>query len=120
MTDKSLEKTVVAVPIMGGKLCSHFGQCEQFAFYDVDVRQRRIEGSRRLDPPPHEPGLLPRWLSDESAQVVIAGGMGRRAREILDERGIRVIVGAPTDEPHDVVQAYLDGKLSVDTNPCDH
>lgn len=113
-------KLTVAVPIMGGKLCSHFGHCEQFAFYEVDMKLGRIESSRRLDPPPHEPGLLPRWLSTEQVQLVIAGGMGQRARDIFSQQGIQVVVGAPSQEPHHVVQAYLDGKLMSQPNPCDH
>jgi hypothetical protein len=26
-----------------------------------------------LDPPPHEPGVLPRWLKEQGVNVVIAG-----------------------------------------------
>jgi len=120
MTNACSTKTTIAVPVVDGRLCSHFGHCQQFAFYEVDRELGRIESSRRLDPPPHEPGLLPRWLSRERAQVVIAGGMGQRARDIFDQHGIQVIVGAPMQQPHEVVQAYLDGKLTLEHNPCDH
>ena len=58
--------------------------------------------------------------ADSGAQVVIAGGMGRRARDAFDSHGIQVVVGAPPEEPHAIVQAYLDGKLTIDDNPCDH
>ena len=120
MTATSREKTIIAVPVADGRLCSHFGHCHQFALYNVDLPQRRIESSRRLDPPPHEPGLLPRWLSEQRAQVIIAGGMGHRARDAFDSHGIQVVVGATPDEPHAIVQAYLDGELEIDENPCDH
>ncbi len=120
MTETCEDKTIIAVPVADGRLCSHFGHCQQFALYDVDLQRRCIESSRRLDPPPHEPGLLPRWLSGQRAQVVIAGGMGRRARDAFDSHGIQVVVGAPPEEPHAIVQAYLDGKLTIDDNPCDH
>ena len=120
MTGTDTEKTIIAVPVADGRLCSHFGHCQQFAFYYVDVGQRRIEDSRRLDPPPHEPGLFPQWLSEQSAQVVIAGGIGRRARSAFEDHGIRAIAGAPSGDPHEIVQAYLDGHLVTEKNPCDH
>ena len=99
MTKTCSDKITVAVPVVDGRLCAHFGHCQQFALYEVDVERRRIESSRRLDPPPHEPGLLPRWLSSEKAHVVIAGGMGHRARDIFAEHGIQVIVGALRSSP---------------------
>ena len=120
MTSQSVERTVIAIPIADGKLCSHFGHCQQFVFFEVDVATGQIHGTKHLDPPPHEPGLLPRWLHDENARVVIAGGMGKRAQDIFSEQGVEVVVGAPADRPEDVVQAYLDGKLTVAANPCDH
>jgi predicted Fe-Mo cluster-binding NifX family protein len=111
---------VIAIPVTGGRLCTHFGHCEQFALFEADTVNRQILGSRRADPPPHQPGLLPRWLHDEGANVVIAGGMGRRAQDIFNEQGIRVVVGASGDHPESVVQAYLDGNLNLAENPCDH
>lgn len=120
MTTQSDERTVIAVPVSGGRLCSHFGHCEQFAFYEVDLPNGRIHESRHIDPPPHEPGLLPRWLHDENAHVVIAGGMGKRAQDIFREQGIQVVVGAPTDEPRRIVQSYLDGNFTPAANRCDH
>ena len=120
MTTQGEDRTIVAVPVSDGKLCSHFGHCQQFAFYEVELLSRQIHGSRYVDPPPHEPGLLPRWLHGENARVVIAGGMGKRAQDIFSDQGIQVIVGAPADHPEKVVQAYLDGKLTIAENPCDH
>ena len=120
MTTQGEDRTIVAVPVADGKLCSHFGHCQQFAFYEVELPSRQIHGSRYVDPPPHEPGLLPRWLHGENARVVIAGGMGKRAQDIFSDQGIQVIVGAPADDPEQVVQAFLDGKLTPAENPCDH
>jgi predicted Fe-Mo cluster-binding NifX family protein len=114
------EQTIVAVPVVGEKLCEHFGHCQQFVLFDVDLPNRTIRESWRLDPPPHEPGLLPRWLHGQKVRLVIAGGMGRRAQDIFGGQGIEVVVGAPADRPEAVVQAYLNGQLTVASNPCDH
>ncbi len=114
------QRRVVAVPVADGKLCAHFGHCQQFALFTVDLQAGRIEDTRWLDAPPHEPGLLPRWLSGERAEVVLAGGMGQRARALCEQQGMEVILGAPPEEPRQLVQAFLAGALSAGRNPCDH
>ena len=111
---------VIAIPVAGGQLCMHFGHCEQFALLDVDTTDKGIKNIRHLDPPPHEPGVLPRWLHEQGVSMIIAGGMGQRAQSIFEEQGIKVIVGAAAAPPESVVQAYLDGKLQSGENFCDH
>jgi len=114
------KRCVIAVPVAGGRLCMHFGHCEQFALLDVNTRDGKILDSRQIDPPPHEPGLLPRWLHEQGVNLVIAGGMGGRAQSIFAEHGIEVVVGAPVQSPKDLVLSYLDGSLQTGENACDH
>ena len=111
---------IIAMPVAGGQLCMHFGHCEQFALHDVDTANKEILNSRQLTPPPHEPGLLPRWLHDQGVNLIIAGGMGQRAQDIFAENDIQVIVGAPAEPPENIVRSYLDGKLQSGENICDH
>jgi len=111
---------VIAVPTAQGQLCPHFGHCEEFALFDVDTADRKILNVRQLVPPAHEPGVLPRWLHDQGAKVILAGGMGGRAQAIFAQCGIDVVVGAPADAPKRVVQSYLDGTLEPGSNLCDH
>ncbi len=111
---------IIAIPVAGGRLCMHFGHCEQFALLDVDKNSKEILNSRHVDPPPHEPGLLPRWLHEQGVGLVIAGGMGRRAQDIFAQQGIEVIVGAPAEPPESLVASYLGGTLSAGENACDH
>ena len=89
----------IAIPTAKGKLCMHFGHCERFALVDADPARRRIVGREDVEAPPHEPGLLPRWLAERGATVIIAGGMGQRAQELFTQRNIQVIVGAPAEIP---------------------
>ena len=84
----------IAIPLAAGRLCMHFGHCEQFALVDVDEAAQKGRGTTLLTPPPHEPGLLPRWLHEQGADVVIAGGMGQRAQQLFAQSGIRVLVGS--------------------------
>lgn len=110
----------IAIPVAEGRLCMHFGHCEQFALVDVDEVGKTIVSTSYLTPPPHEPGVLPRWLHEQGADVIIAGGMGQRAQGLFAHNGIKVIVGAPAEKPEDLVSAYLAGTLAVGSNACDH
>jgi ATP-binding protein involved in chromosome partitioning len=110
----------IAVPVANGKLCAHFGHSEHFALVEADDATRKVVSTRLVTPPPHEPGVLPRWLHREGADVIIAGGMGQRAQALFAENGIKVIVGAPADSPEQLARLYLAGTLISGTNVCDH
>ena len=107
-----------AIPLAEGKLTAHFGHCEEFALIDVDGDN--IKNKEILVPPRHEPGVLPRWLHDLGANVIIAGGMGQKAQSLFSEQGITVVVGAPSGEPEALVKNYLDNALVSGDNLCDH
>ena len=108
----------IAIPTADGLLCAHFGHCEQFAL--VDVEDGKIAKTTMVTPPPHEPGLLPRWLNEQGASMIIAGGMGMRAQDFFTQYGIEVIIGAATLPPEEIVTAYLSGSLETGANLCDH
>ncbi len=110
----------IAVPISDGRVARHFGHCDQFELFEVDEDDSSIVNADALPAPPHQPGLLPRWLRERGADVIIAGGMGRRAQSLFAESGIEVVVGAPSTEPREVVEAHLTGSLETGENICDH
>ncbi len=110
----------IAVPVTQGLLCSHFGHCETFLLFDVDPAAKSILGEKSLTPPPHEPGVLPRWLAQQQATHILAGGMGERAIEMLRERGVEVVLGVPEGNPRELVQLFIEGRLLGGTNACDH
>jgi len=110
----------IAIPVAEGKLCMHFGHCEQFALIEADEKAKKVTGKQMLTPPPHEPGVLPRWLHQQGANVIIAGGMGQRAQSLFAENGIKVICGAPSVTPEQLVEAYMEGTLQTGENVCDH
>jgi len=108
----------IAIPTAEGRLCQHFGHCQQFAIIDVDTDKKEILKTEMMTPPPHEPGVLPGWLKQQGCTFIIAGGMGGRAIGMFGQYGIGVITGAPPQNPEDVVTAYLDGQLIAGGNPC--
>lgn len=110
----------IAIPLAEGKLCMHFGHCATFALLDVDLEKQEITGRSELPPPPHEPGVLPRWLAEQGAGMILAGGMGQRAQALFAEQNIQVMVGLPPEAPEDLIKQYLAGTLQAGTNVCDH
>lgn len=109
-----------AIPTAAGRLCSHFGHCESFAIIEADSETKTLGKREDLVPPPHEPGVLPKWLGEQGVNVIIAGGMGQRAQELFVAQGIQVCVGAPSEVPEALVKAWLEGTLVAGANACDH
>ena len=109
-----------AVPVSGGVLSPHFGHCEQFALIDVDETKQQILKKELVNPPGHEPGLLPKWLAEQGVSLVIAGGMGSRAQSLFQQNRIGVIIGAMESDPEKAVINYLNDALATGDNICDH
>ena len=110
----------IAIPTAQGKLCMHFGHCEKFAIVTVDEDSKSIANIEMITPPPHEPGLLPRWLGEQGSNLVIAGGMGQRAQQLFAQNGVKVVVGAPAETPEILISAFLNNSLETGQNACDH
>jgi len=108
----------IAIPLTDNKLSSHFGHCEAFAIFITD--QDRIISEEVITSPEHEHGSHPRFLHDLGCNVVIAGGMGIKAQEMLAEKGIKVVSGNPELPLRELVKSYLQGKLSAGVPVCDH
>jgi predicted Fe-Mo cluster-binding NifX family protein len=110
----------IAIPLANGRLSMHFGHCEHFALVDADPEGKKILKREDVDAPPHQPGLLPPWLAERGANVIIAGGMGQRAQELFAQQGIQVVVGVPAETPEKLVADYLSGIIRAGLNPCEH
>ncbi|MBN1518310.1 NifB/NifX family molybdenum-iron cluster-binding protein [Candidatus Sumerlaeota bacterium] len=110
----------IAIPLANGKLSMHFGHCEKFALVDVDVETKKILKQEEIEAPPHAPGLLPPWLAERGANMIIAGGIGQRAVALFAQQGIQVVVGAPSETPERLAAGYLAGSLQTGDNVCDH
>ncbi len=110
----------IAIPLANGRLSMHFGHCEQFAFIDIDPQTGKIVARQDVPAPPHQPGFLPPWMAEQGVNVIIAGGMGQRALSLFAQLGIKVVVGAPSDLPENLVAAYINGTLQTGPNVCDH
>lgn len=111
-------KKLFAVPTNNGKLCAHFGHCEQFAV--IETEDQKILNIAYLTPPVHEPGTYPRFLATHGVSMVISGGMGMKAQEIFTQNNIEVYVGVDSDTPRALVEQFLANQLVSGENLCDH
>lgn len=115
-----MKTLIVAIPMAQGKLTPHFGHCEKFALLTTDPENKTVLKREDITPPPHQPGLLPPWLAAQGVGLIIAGGMGVRARDLFQEHEIEVIVGAPSQEPEELLRNHFAGTLVTGANACDH
>jgi Mrp family chromosome partitioning ATPase/predicted Fe-Mo cluster-binding NifX family protein len=109
-----------AFPLAGGVVSGHFGHAEKFLFLDVDPATHRILKEEMLTPPPHEPGVIPRWLAEQKANLLFTGGIGSRAKEILAENHIETITGVTSKNPKEIVADYFENNLEIGEDCCDH
>ncbi len=110
----------IAIPLANRQLCLHFGHCQEFAVVETDEANRTIQKIEYLTPPPHEPGVIPRWIAGLGVQLVIAGGMGPMAVEKLAEFNVKVLIGASEPSPEKLVEAYFANELKLGDNVCGH
>lgn len=55
---------IIAVPMVQGQLSMHFGHCQYFRLFEVDENKNIVKFEDQT-PPPHEPGIYPKWLSEK-------------------------------------------------------
>ncbi len=108
----------VAIPVNNGMLDGHFGHCKQFAIFDINNKE--VIGESTIDAPPHEPGLLPKFLSEKGVTDIVAGGMGHKAITLFHENGVNVFVGAPQLSARNLVDGFLNNTIRFNANYCDH
>lgn len=109
----------IAIPVNEqGILDAHFGHCKFFVL--IHTKDDEILSMEKITPPPHEPGVLPRWLAGQGTTDVIAGGMGQRAIQIFNQHGVNVFVGAPQRSAEALVEGFLNKTISFAANYCDH
>ncbi len=108
----------IAIPLENGFLCSHFGHCQEFAI--INIENNAIKDVKTVTPPEHVPGLYPRWVAQFGVTDVIAGGMGQKAIDLFHEQKINVFVGAPIKAAHDLVNDFINNKIDLSANYCNH
>jgi ATP-binding protein involved in chromosome partitioning len=110
----------IAIPTANGRLHGHFGGAREFTFVDADPKSRVVVARQVVPAPPHQPGLFPCWLREQGVQVVLAGGIGHRALDLLAQQGITVRAAQPEALVEAATAAFLTGTLTATPQGCSH
>ena len=103
----------IAVTCENGEVFQHFGHTPGFAVFDVD--EKKIVSESMLSSGESGHGALATLLADADVDLLICGGIGGGAINALAQAGIQVIGGAEGNV-REVVQALLNGNLTVREN----
>jgi predicted Fe-Mo cluster-binding NifX family protein len=102
---------------LDSSISHHFGRCPHYVL--IDLEGVSIEKVSAIDNPyfqQHKPGMVPEFIKEQGVDVMISGGMGRRAIDFFDQFGIQVATGAVVNV-RITLDLYLDGKLKG-AAPC--
>ncbi len=108
----------IAIPTADGKLCAHFGHCESFTFVDVNPDTKGILNIENKVPEEGISCQSASWISEQGANIVLAGGMGARPIAIFNQNGVKVVAGCPEIDIKEVVSAFLNSTLVTGENSC--
>lgn len=114
----------IAIPIaadngLESNISEHFGHAPFFAFV-VAEQDKIISCEIEANPfEAHQPGDIPDYIKSRGANVIIARGMGSRARQYFQSLEIEPFTGA-SGTVKEIVQSYLAGQLeNKDYEPQD-
>jgi ATP-binding protein involved in chromosome partitioning len=109
----------IAVFAREGRVSPQCQESPHVAIVDVDQQSNSVQQITALTPPPHLSGALAGWLHQQEVKVVLTGGLRQRDRDLLEDKGIRVIAGVPSFRIEPVIASFLAGTLQTGTNSCE-
>ena len=96
----------------------HFGRCPYYVF--VDLEEREVKAVTAEANPffgQHQPGAVPGFINSKGVNVMLTGGMGRRAVMFFEQFRIEAVTGASGTVRH-ALEQYLGGQLRG-AEPCE-
>lgn len=107
----------VAIATDHGNVSAHFGRCQTYTI--VTIEDENIIEKTTISNPGHQPGFLPRFLSEQGVSCIIAGGMGPRAQNLFEQKNINTITGVQgtVDE---VIDKFTRRELNAGEDLCGH
>ena len=102
----------IAIPIVNNRLSEYFGECEAYEIYDVE---QKITGKKSAGIPV---GIaieeLPGWLEKQGVTDVITFKVNPKIIRLFASRKVNLYVGISLDNPDNLIDEYLQGKLESD------
>jgi predicted Fe-Mo cluster-binding NifX family protein len=93
----------------------HFGRCPYYVLVDVeDAEVKEITAVANPYYEQHQRGQVPGFIHSQGAEVMLTGGMGRRALGLFEQYGVEAVTGA-----YGTVRRALEGYLGGQVRGAD-
>jgi len=107
----------IAIATDGTQVAHHFGRCESYTI--VEIENNEVLKKSIIDNPGHEPGFLPKFLSEKGVNCILTGGMGPKAINLFREKNVEPVIGV-YGSIDKVIEDFLNNKLEIGDSKCDH
>lgn len=111
----------IAVPVTADNFVdSHFGHCESYGVYTIDEKNE-ITGFQKIQSP-QGCGCksdIASVLAADGVSVMLAGGIGAGAINVLNNSGIQVVRGCQ-GKADELVRLYANGMVTDSGSSCSH
>ncbi len=107
----------IAVPTVGDQVDQHFGHCEKYSVFTIE--DNAIKTLEYMESPAGCgcKSNMASVLAQSGVKILIAGGIGNGAVNVLTTNGIKTIKGA-SGNVRSAVESYLQGKLIDSGDIC--
>lgn len=107
----------IAISTDNDRVSAHFGRCPVFTI--IEVKDGAILSKKIINNPGHAPGVIPNFLKEHKANMIICGGMGARAVNMFKSFGISTIVGID-DSIENTLKKIQSNTLVSGESMCSH
>lgn len=111
----------IAIPATkDNQVDGHFGHCDYYQIYTIS-ETKEITGMQTMEAPCTCgcKSNIASTLADMGVTVMLAGGIGAGAINVLNNAGIEVIRGC-SGNTETLVNDFVSGKISDNGNTCNH
>lgn len=107
----------IAVPTVGDQVDQHFGHCEKYSVFTVE--DNAIKTLEYMESPVGCgcKSYMASVLAQSGVEILIPGGIGNGAVNVLTSNGIKTVKGA-SGNVSNAVGSYLQGKLVDSGDIC--
>ena len=111
----------IAVPVTGNnQIDGHFGHCESYIVYTMLENNEVLNSERIISPQGCGcKSNIASVLAQKGVTVMLAGGIGAGAINVLNSAGIKVVRGC-SGEAETVVKLFAEGKINDSGETCSH
>lgn len=100
----------IAVPTVGDQVDQHFGHCEKYTIFTIEEKAIKTEEYMESAAGCGCKSNMAGKLAQRGVEVLIAGGIGNGAVNVLASNGIKTIKGA-SGTAKNAVELFLRGEL---------